>query len=268
MLENFDDLDGLNTNDTTPVEEAGDKVKQEVKNKTNVGALKNAFAQYLTQRPNISRGSLSQSVEISQVLGFGPEGGNIILNHEATKATGKRVMTNVTKIVGYTIKNKSKAPISILTEKYAPDGNGTYVGTPVIETVAPGQVIPLSRKYFALNGVRPEFGQTFSNGGLVLKTRNQIEDADLTDILESASFRYYKSLGMRVNDDSVKVQIGVQIEGAWKVQDEYVETFGFLNNEPVAKTRGSKKSKTESISNIEAKAFAIYQKMLEQQGNA
>jgi hypothetical protein len=262
MLEpNFDEeFNETNTAEETPV-------GTEEKKSNNIGALKKQYAAFLAKEPGIKekRNSASKSIEIVQVLGYGADNGNIIVDKELKAQTGDRKLKGVSKIVGYAVKNVGATPINVVTEKYAQDANGVYVGTPAVESLNPGETINLARKYFALNGVRPEFGSVFGNGTLVLRTKNDITSADLNKVLESASFRYNAELNMQVNDESVKIQIGVKDEeGKWSVQPDYTDTFGFLMNKATRATSGkggAKASKAKAITDNEAKAYEIYNKL-------
>lgn len=261
-MDNFDQAFNSTIAEDTPVVETKKK-----RSKSNMSALKQAYSQHIAASPEAAakRGSLRGAIEIVQSLGYGEANGNIIVDRTRKEQSGERVLKGVTKIVGYTVKNVSSAPINMVTEKYVNE-NGVYVGTPCVETLAPGATMSLSRKYFGLNGVRPEFGESFANGSLVLRTKNQITEMELNEILETSSFRFNPELNIQVNDDSVKVQIGHKEDDGWKVNDEYVETFGFLMNEAPKASKGKKSSGSgNGVSDIEAKAHDIF-KMLQSQG--
>lgn len=265
MMENFEDA-------FQDEKETVAKVATEGNTKPSASSFKQTYARFLASHPDVEakRGSLSSSLEVVNSLGFGPDNGNIIVDEELTKTSGKRKVKGVTKIVGYTVKNVSKAPINLVTEKYAQDGNGVYVGTTTIVTVAPNETIDLARKYVGLNAVRPEFGEVFSNGIVVFRTKSQITDLELNKLLNSTSFRFDPKLNLKINDDSIKIQIGEKVDDKWVVTKDYVETFGFLMNEEVktsSSSKGKDKSKGKGVSDIEAKAYEIYN-LMRQNGEA
>ena len=263
MFEDFNGVFNNSNENTTSPSETPVQVDNVSSGKASLASnFRVAYAKYIASHPEVGarKGSLSSSLEITRVLGYGEPNGNIIHDANATKATGKRKLVGVTAIVGYVVRNRGNVPMKIKTEKFVKDQNGLYVGTPCEEVLAPGAEMQLSRKYFAMNGVKPEFGANFYNGILVLRDKADITTRDVNETLEKASFRFDKENGLQVHDDAVKDQIGTKASGSWQVLDNYVETFGYLMN---AKTKvsGSKKAKSKVPGDLEVAAHLIYNQL-------
>lgn len=271
MVENFDE--SFDETNNGAISEEGAKVEGEAKKRNDISKLKQEYSKFLAESPEAGsrRNVLCNSVEISRIYGYGPNSGNIIRDknekvwsEKQQKEVGKLI--GVSKIVGFELKNSSDKPITFLTELYT-EQDGTWVGNTTTQTVNPGETIKLARKYFALNGVRPEFGEKFKNGDLVLRTKSQIEQIDLNTLLESASFKYKTELGLQVNDPSVKTQIGEEINGKWTVKPEFTETFGFLMNKKSSvrggKVSGEKKKKAPGVTDAEAMANSIWEDLMQ-----
>ena len=91
----------------------------------------------------------------------------------------------------------------------------------------------VTRKYLAMLASRPEFGLKLANGSVVasaLKAKNNPDK-----ILSTAYFNFSAESGKTVNDDDISVRIDVD----GKVTDEYVVTFGSLNNPKEHRVRKS-----------------------------
>lgn len=227
------------------VEANSDKAEKKAAKKEQVAEMKTLFRETLQQDPSYleRRHTLSGSLKVTKTLGYGTSG-NVMVDKEATakeKAenpdSDKKVLKPTGKVVGYTIENVGTEAIKYVTEVFAQDETGKYVGSKVEKTLAPGQQANISRSYLAMLTAKPEFAFKLANGTLVSKGTSK---GELEDILSKFYFSFDKDLGINVNDDEIKVTI--DDEGV--VKPEYVEAFGYLNNPKEKKATGTKEKFT------------------------
>lgn len=187
------------------------------------------------------------SIEVVKSLGW-TDTGNIV--QEVSKKDspdGKHKVAPEGKIVGYIIKNIGNEDIPVRTEKFHKDpATGRYVGTPVDVTLKPGQTMCLSRVYMTMLAVQPEFSMSFANGSMrASSAKTSLQGGNLAEVLQSYYFAFSDST-LKVNDPSIKVQIGDKVTGetgvTWVVKPEYAEDFGFLENE---KEKAPKKARAK-----------------------
>lgn len=192
-------------------------------------------------------GSLSGSIEVTRILGYGVNT-NIIKNKEGktkiNEKTGKEfvIREGTSANVGVIIKNIGGEAIDVATEVYQQNEAGVFVGTPTTVKLAPGQEMQLNRKYLTLLASKVEFNLKLANGKLVSGHKDP-NKTDLDSYLASFYFKF-DDPEISVNDDSVKTAIDVDGEGGKRVvTPEYVATFGYLNNAatraPRQKSEGS-----------------------------
>lgn len=243
----------LNQGVVTPVETAVPAVKNNKKEK--IDAMKAALKETVTTDPEFQNKlrSLSNSVEVVNSLGFG-EGGNIIVD-KAKSANGKRELAVTSQIVGYRIKNIGDQPIKYQTEVWAAGADGKYVATKTEKTLEPGKVADLTRQFMTMFCAQPEISFTLANGKII-KGAGAKNEKGIKAELASYYFRFdadETGEKKQINDDTVKLNVGEKVGGKWVVKNEFVESFGFLNNpkEGGAK-RGSKEKSKYSTQDLAA----------------
>lgn len=187
-------------------------------------AMANSFKVKITSDPDFAAkvNSACGSLSVETIYKYGDKG-NIKVD-KVNSSKGDRKLVECGKPVGYGIKNIGTEPIAFTTEEFAADATGKYVGTVVEKTIAPGETVMISRKYLAMLASRPEFGLKLANGSVVASAVKAKNNPD--KILSQAYFNFSSESGKTVNDDDISVRIDVD----GKVTDEYVVTFGSLNN--------------------------------------
>lgn len=195
-------------------------------------AMANSFKVKITSDPSFAAkvNSACGSLTVETVYKYGDKGNIKVDKVNSTK--GDRKLVDCGKPVGYGIKNIGNDPIAYTTEEFAPDATGKYVGTVVEKTIAPGETVMISRKYLAMLVSRPEFGMKLANGSVIASAVKAKNNAD--KILSQSYFNFSDS-GKTVNDDDISVRIDVD----GKVTDEFVTTFGSLNNPKEQRVRKS-----------------------------
>ena len=231
-----------------PVAESSETSKERKRQKLSQwkDAMKLTIAQdetYLAKR-----GTLSGSLKVVNTLGYGAAG-NILLDKEATKKTGSRVVKGTSKIVGYLIENCGTEPLTYETEVWTKGENGLFEARSVTKTLAPGQQAAISRKWLTALTAKPEFSFVLANGKIVSSSSNT-EGKGIDAILEAHYFVFSKETGLEVNDDAIKNSIDVDNV----VKPEYEEVFGYLNNPKASKAgkRGKGGAKGPSAQELAA----------------
>lgn len=244
------------------VTNVGDDRQSSEKKKTTssevVKQVKEELKEELKNDPGMAKAlrSLSGSIEITRILGYGVNN-NIIKNKEGkTKINEKTnkefVIREATSAnVGVVIKNIGTEAIDVQTEVYQQNEAGVYVGTPTVVKLVPGQEMQLTRKYLTLLASKVEFSMNFANGKLVAGHSDAKGDFD--EYLSSFYFRYTDPT-MSVNDDNNKTAIDIDVEGRRVVTEQYVATFGYLNN---AKT-SAKRPKADRTGLTSSDILAAY----------
>jgi hypothetical protein len=187
-------------------------------------AMANSFKVKLVNNPDFaaSVNTACKNLSVVTIYKYG-DTGNIKVDHVNSTDTNRKLV-GCGKPVGYGVSNVGDTPISYTTEEFSKDANGMYVGTILEKTIAPGETIMLTRKYLALLVSRPEFGMKLANGSVVAsasKAKNSLDK-----LLSQSYFNFSSDSGKTVNDDDINVRIDV--DGV--VGDEFLTTFGSLNN--------------------------------------
>lgn len=223
--------------------------------------------------------TLSDSVTVVNVFGFGSSG-NLVVDKEAEPIireiekvdpeTGqvkivkeeKQPLKEASDTVGYRVQNIGKEPIEYITEEFAPNEEGVWVGTVVKKMLMPNETVDLTRKYMTAFCSIPEISFTLANGILHGSSRN-VKPNDFDALMESYIFKFTDS-DLRVHSDEVRINVGkeVTVKGSdtkkWKVKPEFEKVFGYLNNE-VSKSTGGRKRKAKSrFTNQDVNANFIY----------
>lgn len=208
--------------------------------KEKMASMKAALKDTIQSSPDFAQKlrTLSNSIEVVNTLGAG-KGGNIVVDKSA-KADGRQLKPT-SQIVGYKVKNVGTEAIEYTTEVFAQDATGKYVGSVVTKTLAPGEVICLSRQYMTMFCAKPEISFTLKNGKIISSSKKNAKT--LKEELAAYYFSFNKGEngeGLNVNDDEVKLSVDDE-NGV--VKPEYVETFGYLNNPKegrAARAKGTK----------------------------
>lgn len=213
------------------VDSGADTAKEESKKIKQ--AMANSFKVKVTSDPTFAArlNTACGSISVETIYKYGDKG-NIKVD-KVNSVNGERKLIDCGKPVGYGIKNIGTEPINYTTEEFAPDATGKYVGTKVEKTLAPGETAMIARKYIAMLASRPEFGMKFANGSVVASAANAKSNPE--KMLNQAYFNFSAESGKTVNDDDISVRIDVD----GKVTDEFVTTFGSLNNPKEQRVRKS-----------------------------
>ena len=100
-----------------------------------------------------------------------------------------------------------------------------------MEELKPGEYVDLTRKYMTIFCARPEISFILSNGKIVRGYKGKSAET-VDEELERYYFRFTRDKNgvlKKINDSNVKIEIADKIDGDWVVKDEFVKTFGFLN---------------------------------------
>lgn len=208
--------------------------------KAKIEAMKKSLKETINSDPTFTQRlhSLSGSLEVVKSLGFG-ENGNIVVDHTKTDAEN-RALTTTSAIIGYRVRNIGSEPIKYVTEEYSQGEDGKYVGAKVEKFLNPGETADLNRQYMTMLCAIPEISFTLANGK-VIRGSGRLDGKDMKAELEAYYFTFNKDLGLQVNSDAVKLQIGEKVGDKWQVKPEFVAAFGYLNNAP-EKARAGRKS--------------------------
>lgn len=264
-------MDNIFTSLDPGAEQAGAPVveKKEASKNTRrerIEAMKAAIQETALTDPEFKQKlkSLSDSLEVVNTLGFG-DSGNIVLDKSST--ADKRKVVSTSQIVGYRVRNIGDVPIKYQTEVWTQGEDGKFVPTKTEKVIAPGATAELTRQFMTMLCAQPEISFTLANGKII-RGAGTISSKSLKDELEAHYFRFDKDengVKKQVNDDSVKLNVGRKVDGKWVVKDEYVETFGFLNNPKPGGRRGGRKSARDKYSAQDLAANYI-RKMIEEHG--
>lgn len=215
-----------------------------------VGMLKETMATDPTFEARLKK--YSKDVEVVNSLGFG-DNGNIIL--DGKDEAGNKNLVVVSKIVGYIIRNIGKEPIKYQTEEFTKNAEGVWVGQKVEKVLAPGEEVPLARKWMTLFAAQPEISFELANGKIARGSGSSVDsgtkEIDVDKELEAHYFSF-SDPSIKVNDDNIKKNVGKKVgetgegdkkRGVWVVRPEYEKTFGFLNNVKAKEPRKAKEPK-------------------------
>lgn len=233
--------------------------------KAKIDAMRHALKDTIATDPEFNEKlrTLSNSLEVTNSLGYG-EGGNIVVDKTA-KSDG-RALAATSAIVGYRIKNIGKTPVKYKTEVFAAGPDGKFVGTKTEKTLAPGASADLTRQYMTMLCAIPEISFQLANGKIV-KGSGARGNKSMKAELESFYFSFTNVEGApkkQVNDDKVKINVGHKVDGKWVVKNEFVESFGYLNN-PKEGGKGGRKPSGEKY-NLQDLAANYVQQMIEDAG--
>lgn len=261
----FGAQDTMNSTVNTGTEVGGSVSKAEKKAKFE--AIRSAYIEELSQNPELKQreGIFSDSIEVINTLGYG-KGGNIIVDKVNSKKdeNGRitkdgRVIIPTPKIVGYVLKNVGTETIPYTTEVYTQNENGVYVGEVVERQFAPGETIQLNRKWMTVFCAQVEISFKLANGKMVESSKKSKTNS-VDDKVAAFYFTFDKEIGSDVNNDEIKLSIGIDRN----IAPEYIETFGYLANEPQAKERASRK-KGEGAG-VSAMAASYIRKLIRESG--
>lgn len=168
---------------------------------------------------------------------------------------GKSNKNALGKIAGYSVKNISDAPITLITEEYEGEGPGFYTSKTANVTLNPGESTYLSPTFMSKNFCLPQYGYHLANG----KINADSEKGDWEEVLKSTKFYFKASSGQSITDKELNVFADKKSKGtnSFELKKEFVKTFGYLANMAVTMT------KKKSINDKEAQAFYIYTKAKE-----
>lgn len=253
-------MDNIFTSLSNPVEAPVAESVKDDERKAKINEMKAAFKEALMTDPTLKDRiqSLSGSLEVVNSLGFG-DAGNIIVD----KSTPEGKLQPTSQIVGYRVRNIGTTPIKYITEVYTKDATGKYVGTKVEKVLEPGQTADLTRQYMTILCSQPEFSFTLANGKIVRGSAKKVNS--IKEELESYYFRFDKETGKNVNDDEVKLNVGMKVDGKWVVKPEFVEAFGFLNN-PKETAKGGRKASVERQFSAQDIAANYVNKLIKEAG--
>ena len=225
----------------TPVTPAAPNAEGNAAKKAKLEAMKNSLKETIQSDPTFldRMHSLSKSVEVINSLGFG-DNGNIIVD-KTQSSKDNRVLTTTSVIVGYRVRNIGTTPITYTTEAWTLGADGVYVPQKVEKVLAAGGYADLTRQFMTMFCAQPEISFQLANGKVIRGAGNKASRGDIKAELEAYYFSFDKEVGLQINSDEVKLNVGEKgADGKWVVKAEFVETFGYLNNAPVKAGRARK----------------------------
>lgn len=258
-MEDFNKLDTMEVDET----KVNDKkaAKKEKKDKV-IRMMKETVASDPDFKERLHK--FSANVEVVNSLGFG-DGGNIVV--DGKKENGERNLVKTSKIIGYAVRNNGDQPIPYITEEFAKNEEGVWVGQKVDKVLGPGETINLSRKWMTVFASQPEISFVLANGKIVRgPATNKAGKEDIDKELEAHYFAF-DDKDKKVNDDTVKKNVGKKGKDAtgkqaWVVKAEYEKEFGFLNNVKEKAERKAKEKQTITATD----AMANYIRLITQEG--
>ena len=153
------------------------------------------------------------------------------------KGAKYRNLKSVSKLVGYVVRNCGDKPLTLQTQYCTKDENGKYVaGDTVLVTLQPGETMPISKKFLAINSSSIEFSGKFANG--IIVSSNKKAKGTSEEILNRYFFKFSAEAGLDIHGEDVKIPIAVKENGPegeeWVIKDEYLPVFGTLMNKKVS----------------------------------
>lgn len=188
--------------------------------------------------------TMSHALEVVHTLTFSDKGG-LVLNKEASAANATRTLKAVPAIVGYEVKNIGDTPIAYKSAVCTKGADGIFTETPCDCVLNPGETAYLPRQYMTMLTAAPEFSFELANGKIVKGSGGTKVGNSTRANLEAYYFSFNKESGLSVNDDSVVIPVGDQVEeGKWVVKPEFEAVFGFLNNPKKSASKGTRTRKS------------------------
>lgn len=263
----MDNFNTLNAPQENTVVDNNDpkKAAKEAKVKEMTNLLKETVATDPTYVTRVR--SLSDKVQVINTLGYA-DGGNIKVDESAKETEdGKRKLVTTSQIVGYRVQNVGEMPIKYVTEEFAKDEAGVFVGTKVEKVMAPGETVDFTRKYMTIFCSQTEVSFQLKNGKIV-RGSGAVKQGDVDAELEAHYFSF-NDKNIKVNDDTVKLNIAnkkkVGDQQKWIIKPEFEKAFGYLNNAKPASKRGRGPATGTKLTTQDAAANYI-QKLLQDKG--
>jgi hypothetical protein len=248
MSENiFESMDAMAPAAAAPVPADNSAKKQKLEQ------MKQAFRETVNSDPTFTQriNALSQSLKVVNSLGWGDSGNIIVDREKSTKEA--RALASTSVIVGYRVQNVGTTPVTYKTEAWTRDESGKYVAQKVEKVLAPGASADLNRMYMTMFCAQPEISFQLANGKVIRGSGNKASKDDIKAELEAYYFTFDKELGIQINSDEVKLNVGQKgADGKWTVKPEFAETFGYLENAPERTGR----AKREAAPKISSAALA------------
>jgi hypothetical protein len=238
MSENiFDSMDSM----VAPTTTAAAPVENSKKDKAE--RLKKAFRETAASDPTFLQrlNTLSDTLEVINSLGWG-DSGNIVVDKEKT-TKDSRALASTSVIVGYRVKNNGTNPIPYKTDVWTRGEDGKFVSQRIEKVLVPGSTADLNRQFMTMLCAQPEISFQLANGKVVRGSSSKQNKDDIKAELEAYYFTFDKDLGIQINSDEVKLNVGQKgADGKWTVKPEFAETFGYLENAPERAGRAKKES--------------------------
>lgn len=208
--------------------------------KEKAAAMMDCLRQTMTADPTFADRlrTLSDSIEVVNTLGFGDKG-NLVVDKSASTMDDRK-LASTSAIIGYSVRNIGTEPIKYMTEEYAKGEDGKWVGKTTEKILEPGGTAYLSRQYMTMLCAQPEISFQLSNGKIIKGSGGKGTAKDIKAELESYYFAFNRDASgykKQVNDDEVKLNVGVREGDTWVVKPEFELTFGYLNNPKEVRTR-------------------------------
>lgn len=264
-MENFENFENLDQG-TAPATEAPANDTKAAKKKEKIKKMEALLQDTINKQPDIVEklNSLSDKIEVINTLCFG-DSGNLVVDKAKTAETGERSLVQTSKICGYIVRNNGTEAVSYVTEEYAPNGEGKWVGTKVTKTIEPGATVAISRKYMTVFASMPEISFQLANGKIIRSSASSVKSLD--DELEAYYFSFADNT-VTVHSDDIKINIGKKVkdsnsgEQVWVVKKEYEPTFGYLNNPEEVKAKGGKGGSKKSGFSAQTVAANYIQRLI------
>ena len=266
MEKGFENFNALGAEAAETVVSATDEKK--AAKKAKMVEMANALKTTINEDPSFAEKlrTLSNSLSVVNTLGYGDSGNIVVDPNKKGSDDRANTLVQTSQIVGYRVQNTGSVPVKYVTEEYAQDATGVWVGTKVEKTLEPGGIADFTRKYMTVFCSQPEISFSLANGKIV-RGSSVVKPNDLDGELEAYYF-IFADKTLKVNSDEIKLNVAKAVKTEtgkkWVVKDEFAATFGYLNNE---KPSGKKpRAKSGSKFTTQDMAANYIQKLLSDTG--
>ena len=233
-------------------DEAKKAAKKEAKS-AKVQAYKEALNETIASDPTFLNKAFAQSETIAVVKTLATLSQSGLIHNKAGDKKGPdgkliKDLKSVPAVIGYLFKNTGKNPITYTTAVWSQAEDGKFVSEVTERVAKPGAEFQLTRQYATMLVARPEYSFKIQNGTFVESSKKisitgtEVTPEQLKATLEAYYFKFADA-SLSVNSDKVKVIIDTKIaDDKFEVKPEYVECFGYINNDVVKAERTRKPS--------------------------
>jgi len=227
-------------------------------------AIKHDMLQRLNNDPEYKAlfGSKRNTIQVVNTLGFSDSGDIIkVGDKEGVKNKNGKPVSDIrqtAKVVGYRIKNLGEETLVVPSKKWYKDENGKFVSEDAEVVIPAGETGDITHKDFIMLLTKPEYSGEFNNGFATGKKSvtemSKMPKESLVDMMRVNLSKDEAGNKFRKHGDEYKLNISEKdADGKWFVRPEYVDRFGYLNNEPDKKIREKKIREVKRLRGIHLK---------------